>query len=116
VTDDSSGKLVIDNLPPGTYRLRVSLRGYNDWREEVEVTASAALNVQAELVPTSSGPKPLSQTEVEEMLTNGVPKPRILTFVRNYGVDFILTDPVEQRLRGLGADSDTLLVISKSRK
>ena len=36
--------------------------------------------------------------------------------VKQFGVDFVLTDEAEKRLRSAGADSDLLLTIAKAKK
>ena len=36
--------------------------------------------------------------------------------IKQYGVDFALTNDLEQNLRTVGADSDLLLAIAKSKK
>ena len=36
--------------------------------------------------------------------------------VKEYGVDFVLTNEAEQNLRTVGADSDLLLAIAKAKK
>jgi hypothetical protein len=113
-TSEEAGVLLIDNLPPAKYRVRVSSPGYKDWTAEQETQRGVIASVQATLV--SAGPKALTAAEVEEALRNGVPKPRLMTLVRQYGVDFALSNEVEDRLRKAGADSDLLLVIAKAKK
>ncbi len=114
VTSEGEGVLVVENLAPGSHRIRLGLPGYKEWRQEVTLTAGDTLEVVAKLV--SAGPAPLTLDEVDEALTNGVPKKRVIALVTQFGVDFALTEEVEQRLRKSGADSDLLLLITKSRK
>ena len=47
------------DLPPGTYTLRLSLEGYHDWSQTVEVKANKTLEVHATLTPVpTSTPTP----------------------------------------------------------
>ena len=114
VTSEGEGVLVVENLAPGSHRIRLGLPGYKEWRQEVTLTAGDTLEVAAKLV--SAGPAPLTLDEVDEALTNGVPKKRVIALVTQFGVDFALTEDVEQRLRKSGADSDILLLITRSKK
>jgi hypothetical protein len=113
-TSEKEGVLVIEDLPPGTYRLRLSFLGYKEWTGQAILTGGETRTVEATLV--AAGPKPLAAGEIEEALKNGVAKSRIMGFIRDYGVDFALTDEIEQGLRDVGADSDLLLAITKARK
>jgi hypothetical protein len=63
-----------------------------------------------------AGPQPLHESEIEKALEDGLPPTRIMALVNKYGVDFALTDEVEQRLRRAGADSNLLLAIAKAKK
>jgi len=114
VTSEQDGKLVVGNVPAGTYGLRVSQAGHKDWAQSITVNPGEELKVQAKLA--SAGPNPLTLKEVEDALTNGVPKSRVTALVNQYGVNFVLTNEAEQRLRNAGADSELLLAIAKSRK
>ena len=106
-TSEQEGELVLENLPPGSYKVRLSLPGYKDWTDERTLVAGETLNLEAKLTP--AGPKPLSADEVEEALRNGISNKRVMGFVRQFGVDFALTDEIEQRLRAVGADAELLL-------
>jgi len=112
-TSEKEGVLLID-LPPGTYRLRISYLGYKDWAGEATLAGGETRTVEARLV--AAGPKSMTVEEVEEALKSGVAKSRLMGFVTDYGVDFALTDEIEQRLRAVGADSDLLLAIAKAKK
>ncbi len=113
-TSEKEGVLVIEDLPPGTYRLRLSFLGHKDWTGQATMAGGETRTVEAMLA--AAGPKPLAADEIEEALKNGVAKSRIMGFIRDYGVDFALTGDIEQRLRDVGADSDLLLAITKARK
>ena len=113
-TSEQEGELVLENLPAGIYKVRLSLPGYKDWSEERTVAAGQTLNLEAKLTP--AGPKPLSADEVEEALRNGISNKRVMGFVHQFGVDFALTEELEQRLRAVGADAELLLAIAKGRK
>ena len=110
----SDGRLLLKNLSLGAHRLRLSLAGYKEWTQTVELAAGDVKQVEAKLQP--AGPKPLTLPEVEEALKNGLPNPRVTQLVKQFGVDFAVTDEVEQRLRAVGADGDLLLAIAKARK
>ena len=114
ITSSEEGLLVIADLKPGSYRLRLAQPGYKDWTEERTVAAGETLNLEAKLTP--AGPKPLSADEVEEALRNGISNKRVMGFVRQFGVDFALTEELEQRLRAAGADDTLLLAITKAKK
>lgn len=57
-TTDQDGKYKIEGLPPGTYSLTVSARGFSDaHRNDVKVNenAVATINVQLEIAPVEAG-------------------------------------------------------------
>ena len=110
----SEGRLLLKNLSTGAHRLRLSLAGYKEWTQTVELAAGDTKQVEAKLQP--AGFKPLGLAEVEDALKNGLPNARVTQLVKQFGVDFALTDEVERRLRAAGADSDLLLAIAKARK
>ena len=109
----SDGHLVV-TLPPGAHKLRLSQPGKKEWMEPVLLTAGERHPLSAQL--ESAGPKPLTEQEIENALTNGVPKPRVKALVSEYGVVFALTNEIEGRLRSAGADDDILLAIVKNKK
>jgi len=110
----SEGRLVLRDLKPGSYRMRLSLTGYKEWTQTLTLAAGDALQLEAKL--ESAGPKPLTLGDVEQALTGGLSKARVATLVKEYGVDFALNDDAEKLLRAAGADGDLLLAISKARK
>jgi len=112
-TTSAEGRLVI-TLPAGQYKVRLSEPGKKEWAQPLQLAAGERRPLSAVL--ESAGPKPLTASEVEEALTNGVPKPRVKTLIRDYGVSFALTDEVERRLRKAGADDEILLAIVKNKK
>lgn len=114
MTSDSGGELLIEGLTPGAHRLRLSHDGHKDLATTVVITAAAITPLEAAL--ERSGPKPLTAAEVEEALRNGVAGARIREMVRQYGVDFALTEEVERRLRSAGADDALLLAIAKAKR
>jgi hypothetical protein len=59
---------------------------------------------------------PLSVADIEHGLKAGVSTTRMATLVKQYGVDFELTDAVEKQLRVAGATGDLLLEVSRSRR
>jgi len=114
VTSEAEGELILEDLAPGPYRVRVSLEGYSDWKQEVQVEVGKTLIIEAKLEPR--GPKPLSLAEVEEALQGGLTSTRIAALVKQYGVDFALTADNEQRLRAAGANDSVLLAVAKNKK
>jgi hypothetical protein len=113
-TSEKEGVLVIENLPPGSPKVRLSQKGFVDFTQNVTLTAGETAKLETNLA--AEGPKPLGEPEIEEALKNGVPKTRIMGLIKQYGVDFALTNELEQSLRTVGADSDLLLAIAKSKK
>ena len=109
----AEGRLVLKALAPGSYRLRLSLLGYVEWTQTVDLSGGSK-TVEAKLQP--AGPKPLALAEIEEGLKSGLSNAKLAGMVKQYGVDFALTDEVEQRLRADGADGDLLLAIAKGKK
>src|SRR5229473_6689313 len=60
-------------------------------------------------------PRPLSAADVEHGLKSAVPNARMAALVKQYGVDFELTDGVEKELRSAGANDNLILQIGRSR-
>ncbi len=110
----TAGNLVVESLSPGTHQVRLSLIGYKEWKQEVELTAGESKLLHAKLEPV--GPKPLSLAEIEEALSAGVATARVAALIKEYGVDFSLTDEAEQRLRGAGADDALILAVLKAKR
>jgi hypothetical protein len=113
-TSEKEGVLVIENLQPGSSRVRLSQKGFVDYTQNVTLTAGETAKLETNLA--AEGPKPLGEPEIEEALKNGVPKTRIMGLIKEYGVDFVLSNEFEQNLRTVGADSDLLLAIAKAKK
>jgi Skp family chaperone for outer membrane proteins len=76
--------------------------------------AGSILQAQQGATPQSSSP-PLSVADVEHGLKAGVSNTRMAALVKQYGVDFDLSDAIEKQLRAAGATGDLLLDISRSR-
>ncbi|MGH9556974.1 MAG: hypothetical protein ACRD2Y_14235, partial [Terriglobales bacterium] len=74
-----------------------------------------AFTVEVKRKPPA-GPARLSVEDVLDLLRGEVAPARIAALVNDRGVDFVLTEAVEQQLRGAGADSDLLLAITKTKK
>src|SRR3954467_8956006 len=113
-TSEKEGVLVVENLQPGSSKVRLSQKGFVDYTQSVTLTAGDTAKLETNLA--AEGPKPLGEPEIEEALKNGVPKTRIMGLIKEYGVDFVLTNEFEQNLRTVGADSDLLLAIAKAKK
>jgi len=113
-TASEEGRLVLKDLTPGAYRLRLTLGEYKDWNQTITLNPGDELTVEARLVPR--GPAPFTSQEIVEMLEGGVSTRRAATLVQQTGVDFTLTQDIEDRLRRAGADSDLLLAIAKAKK
>jgi hypothetical protein len=110
----AEGRLALKALAPGSHRLRVFLVGYKEWMQTVNLIAGESKSIEANLQP--AGPKPLALTEIQDALKNGLSNAKVTALVKQYGVDFALSDEVEQQLRAAGADGDLLLAIAKSKK
>ncbi len=100
-------------LPPGSYRVRLSLPGYKDFEQQVGISSKNEL-LRAKLEP--AGPPPFTAADVTEMLQGKMSPKRVASLVEERGVDFELTPDLEKRLRGMGATSDLLLAIATNRK
>ena len=65
--------------------------------------------------PDSQSPAaPLSVADVEHGLKAGVSNTRMAALVKQYGVDFDLTDAIEKQLRAAGANDELLLRIART--
>jgi hypothetical protein len=113
-TSTQEGRLVLKDLAPGSYRLRLSLDGYNDWSQTVAVKAGETVSIEAQLAPW--GPQPFSAQDVVDMLVGSISPKRMATLVQKHGVDFVLTDEIEKRIRAAGGDAELLVVIAKGKK
>lgn len=114
ITSEQEGTLKIENLTPGSHRLRLTLPGYKEWNQNLTLSAGETVPVQAKLEP--AGPKPLSEAEIEEALTNGMGNKRTAELVDKFGVDFTLTNEIRAKLRQAGADDKLLLEIATNKK
>jgi hypothetical protein len=113
-TASEEGRLVLKDLAPGAYRLRLTLAEYKDWNQTLTLNPGDELTVDARLVPR--GPTPFTADDIVEMLQGGVSPKRAATLVQQQGVDFALTQSIENRLRAAGADTNLLLAIAKAKK
>ena len=66
-------------------------------------------------ITAQNAPRPLSAADVKHGLKSGVPNARMAALVKQYGVDFALTDVVEEQLRSAGASDSLILQIGRSR-
>ena len=109
----SEGKAVLQ-LPAGAYKVRLSLPGYKDWKQQVSLVTGKTQNVSAKL--EAEGPPPFSEKDVSEMLEGKMSSKRIATLVEERGVDFDLSPDLEKHLRAIGGTSDLLLAIAEHKK
>ncbi|MGI9101875.1 MAG: PEGA domain-containing protein [Terriglobales bacterium] len=107
------GRLVL-RLPPGAYRLRLSLPGYKDLQQQASVSSGKSEDWAAKL--ETAGPPPFTAADVSEMLQGKMSPKRVASLVQERGVDFELNPDLEKRLRAIGATSDLLLVIATNDK
>lgn len=114
MTSEREGRLVLEDVSPGSHRVRLTAAGFKEWSKTVAVEPGDTLALDASL--ERSGPAPFSESDVEQMLRGGVSPKRAAVLVRERGVDFAVDDAAEQRLRKAGADSDLLLAIAKAKK
>lgn len=101
-------------LPPGTYRVRLSLPGYKDFEQQVVLAAGKDQQLKAQL--ETAGPPPFKESDVAEMLQGKMSPKRISTLVQERGVDFDVSPDIEKRFRSMGATSDLLLVVATNKK
>jgi len=114
VTSESEGRLVLEDVLPGSHRVRLTAAGFREWSKTVAVESGDSVAVDANL--ERSGPPPFTENDVEQMLRGGVSAKRAAVLVKERGVDFAMDDAAEQRLRAAGADGDLLLAIAKAKK
>jgi len=112
-TSPDEGKLVLENLPAGTHKLRIGSSGYTDWIQSVTLTESSAIYIDAKLAV--AGPLPLTSQDVVDLLEGGVSAKRAADLVKERGVDFVLTDAIEEQIRATGGDADLLLAVTKAK-
>lgn len=112
-TSPDEGKLVLENLPVGNHKLRVGLSGYTDWIQSVTLTEGSTLYIDAKL--TVAGPLPFTSQDVVDLLKGSVSARRAADLVKERGVDFALTESLEQEIRAAGGDSDLLLALTKAK-
>jgi len=121
-TTSSEGKIKVSDLEPGEHRLRLSLKGYEEWTRTVTVEAGENRVIEAQLAEAKAAepaPPPettLSLADVLKLLEGGVTPARIETIVKERGVSFELNDDAESKLRALGATDSLLLSIAKAKK
>ncbi|MBI5576673.1 MAG: PEGA domain-containing protein [Deltaproteobacteria bacterium] len=60
--------------------------------------------------------RPLALDEIEMLLSNSVTSRRVSDLVREHGVDFRISEEVENRLRGQGLDNSALAALRESFK
>ncbi len=70
--------------------------------------------VTAQQSTSAPSSPPLSVSDIEHGLKAGVTNTRMTALVKQYGVDFELTDAVEKELRAAGATGDLLLAVTRS--
>jgi outer membrane lipoprotein-sorting protein len=114
VTSENEGRLVLEDVDPGSHRVRLTIAGYKEWTKTVSPDSGDDLAIEATL--DRAGPAPFSEADIEQMLSGGVSAKRTAVLVKERGVDFLMDDPAEQRLRAAGADGDLLLTIAKAKR
>ena len=72
-------------------------------------------SIAGRTITARHAPRPLSAADVEHALKSGVPNARMAALVKQYGVDFELTDVVKGQLRSAGASDSLILRIGRSR-
>src|SRR5438477_2724554 len=79
------------------------------------ILLSTVVSMAARTVRTQSVPRPLSAADIEHGLRAAVTNGRMAALVKQYKVDFKLTDGIEKDLRNAGASDNLILQISRSR-
>ncbi len=113
-TSASEGRLVVSALEPGSFRVRLSASGHQDWTQTVTLTSGQTLTLEAVLKP--AGPPPLSASEIIELLRGGVSSKRVNRLVSERGVSFALSNQTSQQIRSAGGDDPLLAAIDKAKK
>ncbi len=107
------GELRVEG-PPGSHTVRVRLAGYKEWTGNVAF--DGAQETKQNVVLLKRGPEPLAESDLEDALSQGMTPARLADLVKQYGVNFQLTDDVEKKLRAAGADDGLLLEIAKNKR
>lgn len=107
------GELIIESIP-GEHELRLDLKDFKEWQQSVSLRGEEQTDQSVTFEP--AGPKPLDVRDVEEALSGGLSKSKIIALVRQYGVSFAVTSEIETKLRSKGADSDLLFAIAQNKK
>lgn len=113
-TSASEGRLVVSALEPGSFRVRLSASGHQDWTRTVTLTSGQTLTLEAVLQPV--GPPPLSASEIIELLRGGVSSKRVTRLVGERGVGFALNDQTEQQIQAAGGDDALLGAIARAKR
>lgn len=118
---DTSGVLKLENLEARSYLVRVLAQGYEAWSQAIVLAPGERkeLKVSMTALPPpipKDEKKPLSLEEVVQLLSGDVARDRVAKLVSEFGVDFLLSDANEKRLRQAGADDALLIVIAKSKR
>jgi len=82
----------------------------------IAILLVTSLFAQTQQAGSTSPSPPLSVSDVEHGLKAGVTNTRMAALVKQYGVDFELTDAVEKQLRTAGANTDLLLAVSRGKR
>jgi hypothetical protein len=82
----------------------------------VTILLIAVSILRAQQATTSQSSPPLSVSDVEHGLKAGVTNARMAALVKQYGVDFDVTDAVKKEFSEAGANSDLLLMIAKNKR
>lgn len=112
-TSPDEGKLILENLPIGSHKLRIGLSGYTDWIQGVTLTDGSSIYIDAKL--TVAGPLPFTSQDVVDLLKGGVSPRRAADLVKERGVDFALTESIERDIRAAGGDADLLLAVTRAK-
>jgi len=110
----SDGTSDVISLKPGAHSLRVSAPGFKTWVKTVDINAGENARFQANLEPT--GPLPFAVGDITELLKGGVSPKRVAALVQQRGVNFVLDDDSEHKIRDAGGDAELLLVIARAKK
>jgi len=114
VTSIGEGRLIVEDVSPGDHRVRVAAAGFKEWNRTARLEPGD--DVVREAVLERAGPPPLTIDDLEKMLRASVAPKRAAVLVQERGVDFVLDDEKERRLRAAGADTELLLSVAKAKR
>jgi mannose-6-phosphate isomerase-like protein (cupin superfamily) len=116
-TSGSDGTVALQNLPPGTYRARITRDGYYTLDKEVTIKAATKATAEAVLSPAPPPPPPPAPPPVETKPAAPAGKPGVATVVSVVDlIDQMRKDPqpVVDHDLGCAYGSASKLIVAKA--